>query len=114
MSASTVSIEIESFLFSPSVFFLLLYSNILIRVIFKVEFAVQMSGPGCAAKVENCLKDVSSVNVDISAGRVTVVSELPWIEIQEKIEKTGRRAVLCGFGGTFILPLCQMLICYRN
>lgn len=68
---------------------------------FKVEFAVQMSGPGCAAKVENSLKDVGSVNIDVEAGRVTVISELPWVEIQEKIEKSGRRAVLCGFGGTF-------------
>lgn len=83
-------------------------------MIVKVEFAVQMSGPGCAAKVENCLKDVSSVNVDISAGRVTVVSELPWIEILEKIEKTGRRAVLCGFGGEFFSPIYQKLICYPN
>lgn len=60
-----------------------------------------MSGPGCATKVENSLKDVGSVNIDVEAGRVTVISELPWVEIQEKIEKSGRRAVLCGFGGKF-------------
>lgn len=66
---------------------------------FKVEFAVQMSGPGCAQKVQNCLKDVGTVDIDILKGSVVVSSELPWIEIQEKIEKTGRKAVLSGFGG---------------
>lgn len=68
---------------------------------FKVEFAVQMSGPGCAAKVQNSLKDVGSVDIDIPSGRVTVNTELPWAEIQDKIEKTGRRAVLSGFGRTY-------------
>lgn len=65
----------------------------------KVEFAVQMSGSGCAAKVQESLKDVGSVEIDVSSGRVVVNSDLPWIEIQERIEKTGRRAVLSGFGG---------------
>lgn len=69
----------------------------------KVEFAVQMSGAGCAEKVQQCLKDVGTVNIDIPSGRVIVNSSLPWIEIQEKIEKTGRRAVLSGFGGYFNL-----------
>lgn len=63
-----------------------------------VEFAVQMSGPGCAAKLEKSLENVGSVNIDVETGRVTVISELPWVKIQEKIEKSGRRAVLCGFG----------------
>lgn len=58
-----------------------------------------MSGPGCADRVKQSLKDVGSVDIDLSNGRVVVNSDLPWIEIQEKIEKTGRRAVLSGFGG---------------
>lgn len=58
-----------------------------------------MSGPGCAEKVQNSLKDVGAVDIDIPTGRVIVNSNLPWIEIQEKIEQTGRRAVLSGFGG---------------
>lgn len=65
----------------------------------KVEFAVQMSGQKCAETVQNSLRDVGSVNIDIPTGRVVVNSSLPWVEIQEKIEKTGRRAVLSGFGG---------------
>lgn len=60
---------------------------------------MQMSGPGCATKVEQSLKDVGSVEIDVPKGRVIVNSDLPWIEIQEKIEKTGRKAVLSGFGG---------------
>lgn len=58
-----------------------------------------MSGVGCAEKLKDVLKDVGPVDIDVSSGRVVVNSNLPWIEIQEKIEKTGRRAVLSGFGG---------------
>lgn len=61
---------------------------------------MQMSGPGCAEKVQNSLRDVGSVDIDVPSGRVVVNSNLPWVELQEKIEKTGRRAVLAGFGGT--------------
>lgn len=60
---------------------------------------MQMSGAACSAKVEQSLKDIGSVEIDVASGRVVVNSDLPWIEIQEKIEKTGRRAVLSGFGG---------------
>lgn len=66
---------------------------------FQVEFAVQMSGPGCAAKVENSLRGVGEVNIDVASRRVVVHSNLPWTEIQERIEQSGRRAVLSGFGG---------------
>lgn len=65
----------------------------------KVEFAVQMSGPKCAENVKQCLNGVGLVDIDITTGRVIVNSDLPWIEIQEKIGKCGRRAVLSGFGG---------------
>ena len=66
----------------------------------QVEFAVQMRGPGCAEKVKNSLKDIQgTVDIDVAAGRVTVNTPLPWAEVQERIEKTGRRAVLSGFGG---------------
>lgn len=58
-----------------------------------------MSGVGCAEKLKDVLKDVGPVDIDVSSGRVVINSNLSWIEIQEKIEKTGRRAVLSGFGG---------------
>lgn len=60
---------------------------------------MQMSGPKCAEKVQNSLQDVGSVQIDVPTGRVVVNTNLPWVEIQEKIERTGRRAVLSGFGG---------------
>lgn len=66
-----------------------------------------MSGAKCAETVQNSLRDVGSVNIDIPTGRVIVNSSLPWVEIQEKIEQTGRKAVLSGFGGT--LTLCSVL-----
>lgn len=58
-----------------------------------------MSGVGCAEQLKDVLKDVGPVDIDVPSGRVVVNSNLPWIEIQEKIENTGRRAVLSGFGG---------------
>lgn len=58
-----------------------------------------MSGPGCAEKVKQILDNVGTVNIDIPTGRVVINSDMPWIEIQEKIEHSGRRAVLSGFGG---------------
>lgn len=76
----------------------------------QVEFAVQMSGAGCAAKVANSLKDFGSVSIDVPMGRVAVISEKPWSEIQDKIEQTGRRAVLCGFGGKLNTPNFDMNI----
>lgn len=57
-----------------------------------------MSGPACAEKVKNSLNDVGSVDIDVPNGRVVVNTNLPWAEVQEKIERTGRRAVLAGFG----------------
>lgn len=64
-----------------------------------------MSGPGCAKKVESSLKDVGRVDIDIPTGRVIVHTSLPWSEVQEKIEKTGRKAVLSGFGGKHMICL---------
>lgn len=66
---------------------------------FQVEFAVQMSGSACAEKLKNTLKDVGTVDIDVPTGRVVINSHLPWVEIQERIEKTGRKTVLSGFGG---------------
>lgn len=60
---------------------------------------MQMSGPRCAEQVQSSLRDVGTVNIDVPSGRVVVHSNLPWTEIQERIEQSGRRAVLSGFGG---------------
>ncbi|XP_058462909.1 copper chaperone for superoxide dismutase isoform X2 [Malaya genurostris] len=65
----------------------------------KIEFAVQISGTKCAERVQSALEDVGQVEIDVEKGSVLVETTLPWIEIQKKIEATGRRAVLSGFGG---------------
>lgn len=73
-----------------------------------------MSGPGCAEKVQNSLQDVGNVQIDVPTGRVVVNTDLPWVEIQEKIERTGRRAVLSGFGGRCMFPFiltCSQPLC---
>lgn len=68
---------------------------------FQIEFAVQMKAPNASEAIRNLLKDYGTVDVDESSGRVTINTDAPWIDIQEKIEETGRRAVLSGFGGIF-------------
>lgn len=65
----------------------------------QVEFAVQMTGAGCVQDLEETLKNVGTVDIDQKTGRVLINSNVPWVEIQERIEKTGRKAVLSGFGG---------------
>lgn len=64
-----------------------------------------MSGPKCAEKVQNSLQDVATVEIDVPTGRVVVNTDLPWIEVQEIIERTGRRAVLSGFGGNHVFRI---------
>lgn len=65
-----------------------------------MEFAVQISGQKCIDKVVEALKSVGHVDWDLAEGRVVVETEsTPWHEIKQKIESTGRRAVLTGFGG---------------
>lgn len=60
-----------------------------------------MAGPNSAKELREALQNVGSVDIDEQAGRVVINSTVPWVEIQEKIENTGRRAVLSGFGGKF-------------
>lgn len=58
-----------------------------------------MSGTNCETEIRNCLKDCGKIEVDLPQGRIVVHSTLPWYEVQNKVEATGRRAVLSGFGG---------------
>lgn len=67
----------------------------------QVEFAVQMTGPDAVQDIKDTLKHIGTVDIDEKAGRVIINSTMPWIEIQEKIEHTGRKAILSGFGGNF-------------
>lgn len=67
----------------------------------QIEFAVQMTSPDDVQAIKDTLKHIGSVDIDEKAGRVIINSIVPWIEIQEKIEHTGRKAILSGFGGNF-------------
>lgn len=71
------------------------------RRVFQIEFAVQMGGPGCEKTIREALKDIEKIEINTDEGRVVVNTTVPWIEVQEKIEATGKRAVLSGFGGFF-------------
>lgn len=61
---------------------------------------MQMSGPKCVETLRKCLEGCGNADIDLKEGRVIIESKAPWIEIQDKIEKTGKRAVLAGFGGS--------------
>ncbi|KAJ6633607.1 Copper chaperone for superoxide dismutase [Pseudolycoriella hygida] len=66
----------------------------------QVEFAVQFSGENASDAIQSVLQDVGTVDINAKMGRVIVETEnVPWNEIQQRIEGTGRRAVLTGFGG---------------
>ncbi|XP_076232433.1 copper chaperone for superoxide dismutase isoform X2 [Calliopsis andreniformis] len=67
----------------------------------KIEFAVNMTCQKCVDTVRNKLTDISGIkNVDISLekGNVVVETSLPYSVIQEKIEQTGKKAILKGYG----------------
>lgn len=67
----------------------------------KVEFAVDMTCQKCVNSVRKSLIELNGINnIDVSLERGTVVVEtnLPFTLIQEKIEKTGKKAVLKGYG----------------
>ncbi|XP_063699370.1 copper chaperone for superoxide dismutase [Culicoides brevitarsis] len=66
----------------------------------KIEFAVQLNGSNADEEIKSALKDVGTVEINKNLGSVIIeTSSTPWSEIQSKIEATGRRAVLTGFGG---------------
>lgn len=65
-----------------------------------MEFAVQFSGENASDAIKSVLNDVGNVDINQQLGRVVVETEnTPWHDIQHRIEGTGRRAVLTGFGG---------------
>ncbi|XP_037948081.1 copper chaperone for superoxide dismutase [Teleopsis dalmanni] len=65
----------------------------------KVEFAVKMCGPKCVDSVRKALHGMGDVQFDETEGRVVITTTEPWFKIQDKIESTGRKAVLSGYGG---------------
>ncbi|XP_011704983.1 PREDICTED: copper chaperone for superoxide dismutase-like [Wasmannia auropunctata] len=68
----------------------------------KIEFAVHMTCERCVNAISKSIADLEGIrNVDISLerGTVTLETNLPYFVIQERIERTGRQAVLKGYGG---------------
>ncbi|XP_076626329.1 copper chaperone for superoxide dismutase isoform X2 [Colletes latitarsis] len=67
----------------------------------KIEFAVNMTCQKCVDAVRNSLTGVNGIeNIDISLekGNVVIETNLPYSILQEKIEQSGRKAVLKGYG----------------
>ncbi|XP_034128965.1 copper chaperone for superoxide dismutase [Drosophila guanche] len=73
----------------------------------KIEFAVQMKkgDEAYANTLRKALDGLGEVDVDLKEGRVIVQTESPWSEVHDKIESTGRKAVLSGFGGQSAVAL---------
>lgn len=73
-----------------------------------MEFAVNMTCEGCVKSVKNSLQGVEgvkSVHVDLNKDQVVVESSLTSSQVQSLIEKTGKSAVLQGYGGFNETPL---------
>uniref|UniRef100_A0AAG5D0U4 superoxide dismutase n=1 Tax=Anopheles atroparvus TaxID=41427 RepID=A0AAG5D0U4_ANOAO len=62
----------------------------------KLEFAAQIHGEACITAIREALPDA---DIDAKKGSVLIETTLPWLEVHKRIEATGRRAVLTGFGG---------------
>lgn len=88
----------------------------------QIEFAVHMTCEKCVNAISKSIADLKDIrNVDISLERGTVILEtnLPYSIIQERIERTGRQAVLKGYGGlnNFFYVIYNVLsfdICCNN
>lgn len=70
-----------------------------------MEFTVEVPR-GQNAKVEPQVRDalkgvkVTSLEIDSASGRVVLETAHPWSDLLARIESTGLRAALTGFGGT--------------
>lgn len=65
----------------------------------------------CVESLQRALEGVGHIEIDPKEGRVVVQTTQPWFEVQDKIEKTGRQAVLSGFGGQSAVALINMTGC---
>jgi copper chaperone for superoxide dismutase len=64
-----------------------------------------MTCENCVNKIRESLSDMKGIeSIDISLDNETVIVEtsLPSSEVQQKIESTGRRAILKGYGGKIV------------
>ncbi|KAH8402338.1 hypothetical protein KR009_011431, partial [Drosophila setifemur] len=72
-----------------------------------IEFAVQRrkGDDEYARSLQAALDGVGQIDIDPQEGRVVVQTQRPWSEVHDKIEATGRKAVLSGFGGQSAVAL---------
>jgi copper chaperone for superoxide dismutase len=69
----------------------------------QIEFAVQMTCNSCVEAVRKSLKGdphIKTVDIDLEKGSVVVNTTLPTLQVQEKIETTGRKVVVKGHAGS--------------
>lgn len=71
----------------------------------------------CVDTVRNSLKDVKgvkSIDISLEKGNIVVETDLPYSVIQEKIEQSGKKAVLKGYGGnTQIYVILQNMMIFN-
>jgi len=76
--------------------------NLTIFLTIQLEFAVKMSSPSCADKIQDQLSQngisKSDIHISYEAGTVTVTTDQPSSLILNSIEETGIKAVLKGYG----------------
>ncbi|ERL96145.1 hypothetical protein D910_01172, partial [Dendroctonus ponderosae] len=69
----------------------------------KIQFLVQMTCESCVKAVKQSLQNVPGVNdveVNLKEGSVVVDSILPTLEVQKKLESTGRPVAIKGYDGS--------------
>ena len=67
---------------------------------------MQMTCQKCVDSINNSLTKadgIKNVEVFLDQGSVIVETNLPHTKVQELIENTGRKAVLKGYGGKFLM-----------
>ncbi|KAH8394621.1 hypothetical protein KR222_000297, partial [Zaprionus bogoriensis] len=78
-----------------------------------IEFAVKITrgDKACVESLQRALEGVGHIEIDSKEGRVVVQTTKPWSEVQDRIESTGRQAVLSGFGGQSAVALINTTGC---
>ncbi|KAH8370671.1 hypothetical protein KR093_004615, partial [Drosophila rubida] len=76
----------------------------------QIEFAVKIrkDDTTCVDSLRRVLDGMGHIEIDPNEGRVVIQTTAPWSEVQDKIESTGRQAVLSGFGGQSAVALINM------
>ncbi|XP_022907292.2 copper chaperone for superoxide dismutase [Onthophagus taurus] len=68
----------------------------------KIEFAVKMTCEKCVEAVQNSFRNesrVQLVDINLKANRVVVATDLPTEQVQQILEKSGRKVVVKGHAG---------------